>query len=488
MTIHELENEEIFYYFHEISKIPRGSKNNQRISDYLVDFAKKHQLEYYRDEALNVLIRKNASKGYENVPGIILQGHMDMVCVKTGDSTHDFLTDPLELRTDGEYLWADKTSLGGDDGIAIAFGLAILASDRYVHPALELLVTTDEEIGMDGAAAFDGSLLKGKWMINIDSEDETSILAGCAGGMTCVNTLPLSKKKESPAGAAFFTLKLEGLQGGHSGVEITKNRRNACILLGRVLHKIRTDFPECELYHICGGEKDNVIAQNAAVVLSVPAPQKEAFQEKVQTLAAQLTREVFANEPGLQLFLSETENEKLLPLTNECVQAILQYLYLVIDGLQRMSAGVEGMAESSLNLGVIKQQEESISFTHCVRSSSPDYKAYMAEKLRLLAELLSGKTQVHGDYPGWEYRPESEFRALCQKEYPKFFHRQPKVETIHAGLECGILLSKNPALDIISIGPDIYDIHSVKERLSISSARRSFLYLLDILEQSLQLV
>lgn len=487
MTISKLDQEEIFYYFHEISNVPRGSKYNRKISDYLVNFAKEHHLEYLQDEALNVVIRKPATKGYEQVPGIILQGHMDMVCVKTEDSNHDFEKDALALLTDGESIWADGTSLGGDDGIAIAFGLAILASDRYEHPALELLVTTDEEIGMDGAIAFDGSFLKGKWMINIDSEDENSILVGCAGGMSSVNTLPLVRKTAIDTGYAFYQLKISGLLGGHSGVEITKNRRNACILLGRLLFQMKESFPECELHIINGGQKDNVIAQVADCVLSIPDSRKDAFQEKIQKISQQLVNEVRANEPEIRILLDETSNCQPAPLTEESVFNIITYLHLVIDGLQRMSASVDGMAESSLNLGIMKSEEAAIHFTHCVRSSSPEYKSYMGEKLIMLAKLFQGTNHVHGDYPGWEYKPESAFRDLCIQEYPQIFKRQPIVETIHAGLECGILLSKKPELEIVSIGPDIKDIHSVHEKLSIESARRSFQYVLDILKNSIQL-
>lgn len=485
-------------YFRQISSVPRGSFHNEKISDYLVEFAREHGLFYLRDDALNVLIRKEASKGYEDLPGIIIQGHMDMVCVKDKDTEHDFMTQGIELVEDEESIWANGTSLGGDNGIALAYGLAVLASDEYEHPQLELLATTDEEVGMYGAKAFDIKNLKGKWLLNVDSEEEDTIINGCAGGMTVRVEIPM-ERNSSGKDEEYYKIEVGGLLGGHSGTEIDKNRQNASVVLGRILASLKEKVPFC-LYSLKGGEKDNVITSKASALVSFSEGRSEAVDEYAKDIMAELTEELRAAEPDIKLSIKRVDLSDITKtadfdgqyksaISGDSLDKIINYILLAPNGVQSMSAvagsldGTSGaMVESSLNLGILSLEEDKFICGHSIRSMQPSYKKYMGEKIRRLAELFGGEYSESGSYPEWKYKEVSEFRTKAVKVYKKVFNREPKQLLIHAGLECGILSEKNPELEIISVGPDIYDAHSTRERMSKTSADKVFNFILEVLK------
>ena len=460
----------IFYYFEEISSVPRGSGDNQRISDYLVNFAKKHNLEYIQDEALNVIIKREASKGYENCPAVILQGHMDMVCEKTSDTNHDFKKDGLTLLVEGEFLTADRTTLGGDDGIAVAYGLALLSDKNYQGPKLEVLITTDEETGMYGAKALDPAHLTGKYMINVDSEDEDAVLTSCAGGLTGKTTLNI---KRSSVDGLRVRLELTGLIGGHSGADIHKNRYNATKLLGRLLFDLRNTV-SIDLITMYGGNKDNVIPREAHAEVVIAKENEEVFLENIEKLSAIYKNELKSCEPSFEIKVDVTEHGSYSVLDPISLEKMLFILIHTPNGVQSMSADIKGLVESSLNLGVFHVDEEEVQFFFSIRSSINSIKHFISDKLDYISTFLGAEYVIRGEYPGWEYKKESLLRDLYCKVYKEEIGKEVKVEAIHAGLECGLISEKLPDLDIISVGPNMSGIHTVEEKLSIPSSIRLF--------------
>lgn len=477
--LESIDYKKIFTYFEEISQIPRGSGNNQKISDYLVSFAKKHGLSYIQDEALNVVIKKEASKGYENAPTVMLQGHMDMVCEKESQTEHDFTKEGLMLQIKGDYILADGTTLGGDDGIAIAYALAILENNSIAHPALEVVITTDEEVGMGGAMALDCSNLKSKYLLNLDSEEEGVVLTSCAGGMTV--TCKIFLQYEEIKGNQ-IDIQIKGLQGGHSGTEIDKNRTNANVLMGRLLNQLEEKYKDYHLVSISGGSKDNAIPRESNAKIQVETEESYLLKE-LETLIQMYKKELQVSEPYLEIELTSLGSVNSTVLTKETKKKILSYMMLTPNGVQVMSSAISGLVESSLNLGILKMNKEAISFSYSVRSSVGSYKEFISTKLKDLVELFDGDYKIRGEYPAWEYNPNSKLRQICTEAYKELFQKEMAVEAIHAGLECGLLSDKIKDLDIISIGPDILDIHTPKEQLCISSAKRCFDLVLRILEK-----
>ena len=474
--IKTIDYKKIFHYFEKISNVPRGSRNNQAISDYLVAFAKERNLEYKQDEALNVIIIKEATKGCESKDSIILQGHMDMVCLKEADSTHDFMKDGLSLHVEGDFLRADKTTLGGDNGIAIAYALAILDSDEIVHPRLEVIITTDEEIGLLGAVAMDTSFLKAKYMINLDSEEESSLLVGCAGGMTSSATFKMDQEMVS---GVEVKVCLMGLQGGHSGVDITKNRTNSTILTARMMTELMQYT--YSLSYLESGEKDNAIPSLSKLTFVVKEEEVQDFVKKMEECKEVYQKELAISEPNFTMVISVGEKGEYACLSKESLKKVLLFITYVPNGIQTWSADIKGLVESSLNLGICKVDVKSAFFSYSVRSSVSSYKKYLSEKIAYFTQFLGGDYKTEGEYPAWEYKHDSKLREICVELYEDYFHRKPIVETIHAGLECGIFSDRMAGLDIISIGPDMYDVHTPKERLSISSTIRVFDYIVNIL-------
>ncbi len=476
--LEQIDYKTIFHYFKEISKVPRGSYHNEKISDYLVQFAKERGIAYRQEKCGNVIFWKPASPDCRSGKTVMMQGHMDMVCVCEDDS-HDFKTEGLNLQIQGDWLEAEKTTLGGDDGIALAYILAVFADDTLTHPALEAVITVDEEVGMEGASALDASGLKADYLINIDNEEEGVLLVSCAGGASVDVFVEgtLEKRSGTPV-----EICLSGLCGGHSGTEIDKHPANASILLGRLLQGVQDDI---YLKTITGGDKDNVITAKATATILCTGD-ASVVCECLQQRKEQLCQEFVAAEPDLTIEVVPGEEKEMEVFSSCFTKQLLDYLNLTITGVQVMSAQVPGMVESSLNLGIVKTEFGKIHLAYSVRSQKETYKDYMISQIRaLVSHIFVGETKaeavVRGEYPAWDYKEDSVLREVMTSCYEKRFGEDPRVEGIHAGLECGILLQKLPNLDIVSMGPEIRDIHTVKERLSISSAKRNYDYLLDVL-------
>ncbi len=475
-----LKPEKVFYYFEEICNIPHGSGNLDKISSYLADFAKERGLFHIRDASNNVIIIKEATAGYEKVAPIILQGHMDMVAVKTNDAQIDLEKDSLKLAVDGDDIYAEGTSLGGDDGIAVAYILALLDSQDIAHPRIEAVITTDEEIGMEGATAIDLSMLKAKRMLNIDSEEEGILLTSCAGGMRTDCHIPV--KKEASSDGICLEIRVGGLLGGHSGTEINKERTNAIQLLGITLGQILGKVP-FRLVQIYGGEKDNAIPREACAIVRLTAEAKECFVKEVKRIEKEEQNEKKSKEKDLFLRVKEIDMTPERIFDTASTQRILSFLMFLPNGVIAMSADIEGLVETSLNVGILKTTDTEIVASTAIRSAIETAKHKVFLQVDMLTKLLGGYTETHGVYPGWQFDPDSKLRADMMRIYQKMFGKEPKVEALHAGLECGIMISKIPGLDCVSYGPNIYDIHTTKERLSISSASRMWEYLLEILKQ-----
>lgn len=479
-VLKDLQPTDVFKYFEKMSDIPRGSGNEKEISDYLVSFAKEHKLDYTQDSAMNVIIRKNATKGYEKSPIVVLQGHMDMVCEKNADVKHDFLKDPLKLRIVDDMVMATGTTLGADNGIAVAMGLALLASDEYQHPAIELLVTTSEETGMDGAMALDPKDIKGRTLINIDSEEEGKLLVSCAGGLTARVKFPI-KLEAADTKLIPYLIKVRGLKGGHSGMEIDKGRGNANKLMGRLLRTLLVET-EYRLSSLTGGAKHNAIAREADAVILVNADQKEMIEQKVAECEKIFQTELRTPDPDLKLEVELLAKAPAEMLSQKETHQIVNYLYLVPNGITSMSMDIEGLVESSLTLGVIAMEKDEIEFISSIRSSVRSLKDELLDKLVLIAELNGGNAVAESVYPEWAYNPESKIRPIFEDTYEKMFGEKPLIAAIHAGLECGLFAEKFGEIDEISFGPNLYDVHTPNESMSISSVKKTWELLVEVLK------
>ncbi|MDR3891097.1 MAG: aminoacyl-histidine dipeptidase [Blautia sp.] len=478
-VLENLKPERVFHYFEEITKIPHGSGNTQGISDYLADFAKEHGLRYIQDESGNVIIFKEAAGGYENAPVVILQGHVDMVCEKLPNSTHDFTKDPLTLFVEGDMIHADGTTLGGDNGIAVAYELAILEDDKLQHPAIEAVFTVDEEIGLLGASALDTTSMKGKYLINLDSEEEGILWAGCAGGMTSISELPVKYQERT---GICYDIKVDGLLGGHSGAEIDKIRANATLLMARFLHEFR-EYGEFGLISLNGGQKDNAIPRQAQASVLVEAEDGERLVSYAEEFTQMLRKEYTGTDEGITVTAvckGEKSAQVLHPVSQE---KVIFFLVNYPNGIQKMCGFIEGLVETSCNVGVTRLTEECLTCSASVRSSAGSAKKALGQKIQYLTEFLGGEYHVEGDYPSWEYRQDSVLRPLMVQVYKEMFKEEPAVQVIHAGLECGLFYEKIPGIDCISIGPDMKDIHTSEETLSISSTARVYEYLLEVVKR-----
>ncbi|QIB69335.1 aminoacyl-histidine dipeptidase [Aminipila butyrica] len=479
-----LENQEpidVFFYFEELSKIPRGSGNEQAVSDYLVSFAKAHGLDVLQDAALNVLIKKPGSPGYENRPGVVIQGHMDMVCEKAPGVLHDFLNDPIGLQVRDDMLYATGTTLGADNGIAVAMGLALLAAEDIPHPPLELLVTTCEETGMDGAHALDPKTISGRTLINIDSEEEGILTVSCAGGCSARISLPVSWEKPDME-MAFLTLTVEGLKGGHSGIEIHKGRANANKLLARVLNHLSTEI-NFVLCSIDGGSKHNAIARDARSVIGIRKEDDALLRKQLKELEIVLQDEFKTVDPDLCIRLTPPENQPKHVFIAASAHQIIQFLYLIPNGVQTMSMDIEGLVESSLNLGVIQTKQDSVEIISAIRSSVGSIKANIFHTIVSLANLTNGQVIEESSYPEWRYNPESKIRTVFADTYEKMFGKKPVMDAIHAGLECALFDEMFAGqMDMISIGPTMVGVHTAEEHLSIPSTKRTWEFLKEVLK------
>jgi dipeptidase D len=471
----------VFKYFEELTQIPRCSGNEKQVSDYLVKFAKERSLEVIQDSALNVIIKKPATPGYEKAPTVILQGHMDIVCEKNKETVHDFEKDPIRLRIIDDMIYATDTTLGADNGIAIAYALAILDSKDVPHPALEALFTTDEESTMGGATALDGSNLKGRLLVNIDSEEEGKLLVSSAGGTKAKVVLPIIW--ESPkAGLTACRIIIGGLNGGHSGMEINKGRGNANKLIGRFLNEVRNDV-KLYISEINGGLKSNAITRESEVAALVSNEDMIKLQSKAAEWEAVFKNELRAVDLGVFIKIEKEAAAIQKVFSQETMNKLIACVIALPNGVQSMSMEIEGLVESSTNLGVVQTAGDHIYLINEIRSSVRSLKKSIRSTVQLLAETLGGELRIESDYPEWEYNPNSEMRKLFQKVHKDKYGKDAEIVAIHAGLECGVLIGKMPGLDAISLGPNIYDVHSPKEHFSISSTKNVWEYLLAVLKQ-----
>ena len=479
-ALENLKPENVFYYFEEIANIPHGSRNTKQISDYLVNFAKERNLEHYQDELNNVVIIKEASEGYESAEPVIIQGHMDMVCEKENGSTIDFEKDGLELYVDDGFVKAKDTTLGGDDGIAVAYALALLDSKELKHPRLEVVITVDEEIGMLGAVDIDLSMLKGHIMLNIDSDVEGEFLTSCAGGMSINSSIPVTRTSQT---GLETIITLTGLDGGHSGAEIHKEHGNANILMGRILENIFNELP-FGILDIKGGLKDNAIPRECTVTLLIPEEAREDVTRIVNATAKEFAAELSVADPATRIDLSFGNVTEKNVLDYASVNKIILYLRTVPNGVINMSQVITGLVETSLNLGILELKDNELSTLTSIRSSVATRKDDLKKRVMNIIEMLGGECEAEGEYPAWEYNDHSTLRPQVVKVYQELFGEEPKLTAIHAGLECGILSDKIPNLDCVSFGPTNYDIHTPKERLSISSTERYWNFLVKFLEEA----
>lgn len=473
MDITKLEPEKVFRHFQEISRIPRNSGDTKKISDYLAGFAKDNDLEYYQDDWNDVIIIKEGSEGRENEEPLIMQGHMDMVCARTEDSPLDPAKDGVDVIIDGDYLHADRTSLGGDDGIAIAMMLALLSED-IPHPRLEMVMTVNEETGMDGAENIDVSMLKGHRMINLDSEEEGTFMVS-AGGGACVETeIPLGHEQSK---GAVFTIAVKGLTGGHSGIEINKERANALILLGRLLHELHNSL-DLRIIDIAGGEVENAIPKYASADIVIADKAGEAqLKEFVAEIEDTFKHEHRTSDPQLTVEVSEGRDagdSGENALNSESTEHIIDFLLLHPQGVRSMSLYFDKLVETSVNLGVVKLNEDKFQAVSLIRSSVKSKETEVFEQIKTLAGLSGGDAAVSYSYPGWEFRKDSSLCEMCVSAYKKLYGEEPKVMAVHAGLECGYFAEKIKDFDGLALGPDMFEVHSVEEKLSIPSVRRVY--------------
>lgn len=483
-VLSDLEPRNVFTFFEEITKIPHGSGNVEQISDHLVKFARERKLFCIQDEWKNVIIVKEAAPGYEDEPPVILQGHMDMVAVKKPDCDIDMKTEGLRVAVNGDDIYAEGTSLGGDDGIAVAYSLALLDSRTIRHPKLEVIITVDEEVGMDGARAIDLSMLTGNRMINLDSEDEGIFLASCAGGARVKCRLPLSVKESRETA---FKVTVGGLMGGHSGGEIHKERGNSNCLFGRLLKTVSDRIP-VSLCEVRGGLADNAIPRETTALLAVEEKDRAVFMDILSGAEKEMKEELAVKDPDFYIQVEAAGEDVYFCAGAADTRRAANFLAAMPNGVQAMSADIQGLVETSLNMGILEFRAEAgkesvLLAEFSVRSSLESAKHALIGKLNAITELAGGSSEVTGDYPGWAYRKDSPLRDKMVALYEKMYGVAPRVEAIHAGLECGILGSKIRDLDCVSIGPQMTAIHTTEETLSISSTRRIWEYLVALLEE-----
>ena len=478
-VLQNLQPQLVFDYFEEISRIPRGSGNEKGISDYLLNFAKKLGLEVIQDDALNIIIKKPATKGYENAPVVIIQGHMDMVCEKNNGTEHDFTKDPLKLRIIDDYIYATDTTLGADNGIAVAYAMALLASDDIAHPALEVLITTDEETGMSGAMAVSKDNIQGKMLINLDNEEEGYLLVSCAGGIRSKGTLDINFEEVDAKDV--LVLEVSGLKGGHSGMDIIKERGNSNKIMGRVLKSLIEEF-DFNLVSINGGAKNNAIPRETKAVIAIDKSDKEEMKEFISKWNEIIKNELRTQDPGFKLTCVESQEATGKMFTTESTENVIDLLYLYPNGINTKSVEIEGLVESSTNLGIVITNEDNVEFDSAIRSSVPSLKEEIVLRSKTIVELLGGEFTTTSDYPAWEYNPNSKLRDICQDVHKKMYGKEAEIVAIHAGVECGLFNEKLGDLDMISFGPDLYDVHTPEEHMSIKSVKNTWEYLLEILK------
>lgn len=482
--LQNLEPKNVFKYFEEISQIPRGSGNEKGISDYLVSVAKKLKLEVIQDKALNVIIKKPGTKGYENSETVIIQGHMDMVCEKNKGINHNFEKDPLKLRVIDDMIYATDTTLGADNGIAVAYALAILDSTDIPHPPLEILITTDEETGMTGAMNVSKEHINGKILLNLDNEEEGNLLVSCAGGVRSKYTLNVNLENVSEYND-FLHIAIRGLKGGHSGMEINKERGNSNKIMGRILKYLLSNV-DFKLVTLNGGSKNNAIPREADAIIAVKAIDIEKTKDLINKWNPILLNELKTQDSGINVsILEKTEDIKNIEklFTKESTEKAVNLLYLIPNGINTNSVEIKDLVESSTNLGVVTTIGNKIEFDSAIRSSIASLKDEIVLRSKTIAELIGAEFETTAGYPEWQYDSESKLRGICQGVHNRMYGKDAQIVAIHAGVECGLFNENLGKLDMISFGPNLYDVHTPEEHMSIVSVKNVWDYLLEVLKE-----
>lgn len=476
----DLMPQKVFYFFEKISEIPRGSKKEKAISEWLVEFANERNLEVHKDNYLNIVIKKAGSIGHENFSPLILQGHTDMVWEKNGDTLFDFETQGIDLLIDNGFLKANGTTLGADNGIAVAIALAVLDSDDIVHPPLEVVFTADEEAGMSGVENIDVSILKGKTMLNIDTEEEGEIYVSSAGGARVQIVLNFAKDNKFE-NSLDLSLKIKGLNGGHSGADIDKNLGNSIKILSFILSGLSKKF-SFKLYNISGGDKTNAIPREASTLLNIKSTDKDSFIKETNILFEEIKADYVKTEDNLTFEIIEFNQENLSPISIDDSKKIIDLLCEIPNGVIINSTKIENLVETSLSLGVLRTKENNITIEMLLRSSvNADLKS-LTEKLEDLTKIYNADFTVDSSYPSWEYNENSKLRKLFIDAHKEVYSVEPKIKAIHAGLECGIFANKIKDLDVISVGPNIFGAHTPEERMEIKSVEYTWKWILKALE------
>ncbi|MBB6276362.1 aminoacyl-histidine dipeptidase [Porphyromonas circumdentaria] len=480
MNITDLKPELVWRYFHEITQVPRPSKKEEKILAYLKKFAEDRKLDYSQDEAGNIVIRKAATPGYENLKTVVLQSHVDMVCEKNNDTVHNFDTDPIRTVIDGEWVRAEGTTLGADNGIGVAAELALLDDDSLEHGPIECLFTVDEETGLTGAMNLAPGFIKGTILLNLDSEDEGEMFIGCAGGMGTTATFNYTTEA-TPADYFYGKINVSGLKGGHSGGDIHVGLGSANKILNRALYAIREKMP-LVLAQIDGGNLHNAIAREAMALIGVPMNRKEELAILINELDADVRTELEVVDPNVKVTLSSVENPTRI-IDRDTTQRLISALYACPHGVMGMSHAIEGLVETSTNLASIKMKENNkIVVETSQRSSSESLKADVGNTVKSVFDLAGAEVEVRDGYPGWSPNPNSPILQVTIDAYKKLFGKEPAVKAIHAGLECGLFLSKYPYLDMVSFGPTLRDVHSPVERMEIATVDLFWRHLLEVLK------
>ena len=477
-VLDELEPRRVFRFFEDLCAIPHGSGNTKAISDYCAAFARERGLRYVQDESNNIVIFQGGTPGYEDHPAVILQGHLDMVCAKEPEVAFDFLRDPLRLKVEDGCVSAGGTTLGGDDGIAVAYALAVLDDPDLPHPPLEAVFTVDEEIGLLGAAALDCSVLQGRRLLNLDSEAEGVLTVACAGGIRCDLSLPV---RQGHGCGICCALTLSGFSGGHSGSDIHLGRGNANVLLGEILQRLSSKYA-LQLQSLEGGKQDNAIPAGSRAVFLLPVDQRDGARADVEAWWSETKDRFSKTDPQAALTYSDSAEVCGVTFSPEDSRRMAALIAAVPNGVQAMSRDIPGLVESSMNLGILSLEPERLCLTVSLRSSINGEKVRMQEQLEALAREHGASFSCRGDYPAWEYRKDSPLRDRMVEIFTAQYGKPPAVEAIHAGLECGLFSGRIQGLDCVSFGPDILEIHTPRERLPIASVQRTWRYLLAVLE------
>ena len=481
LALSGLEPAAVFQFFAEISAIPRGSGKEKAISDHLLSFARGLNLEVIQDPALNIIIKKPGTQGYESAPTVILQGHMDMVWEKTLESHHQFETDPIPMVVEGDRLSARDTTLGADNGIAMAYAMALLASTRIPHPPLEILMTTEEEVGLKGASQVNADHLSGKILINLDAEEEGRFFVSCSGGTRCTLKMPLPFTPHGDEALAAMALKISGLKGGHSGMDIHLGRANSNALMARLLNAL-SDL-EISLVSVSGGAMVNAIPRSAQAQILLPSDQVDSLTQQLRDIETAWAREFGEVDPGIRISCTPVQDAVTRKIPPAESARIIEFLGQIPSGVQSMSPDIEGLVESSLNFGVVSEEEGALVCQCSVRSCVNDIRDGICQRLEGIAQATGAQYDAGASYPAWEYRKDSRIRPLFEETFQDLYGKAPEICAIHAGLECGVLGDILGDMDMIAIGPDMFHVHTPEEYVSISSVKRSWEFLCAVLER-----